>query len=609
MELKPLGIPGLDEILHGGLYKPSTVLIAGDAGAGKTTLIMQSLFIAAKERGERSLYISLVSESLKSLCEFTSNYSFYDQKMIDDGLINIVCLGANVLKEGDMAITEVIERHIEEIRPDKVVIDPITVLNVVSKSFEQRTMDLAEKREFGFNLFAKMKQWDTLLLLTSELPKESLKSSMWSYLVDGIIVLTDKKINNRRERLVEITKMRGLCYDRGEHVFKITNDGIEVFPRLSIEKSDARPSGERIHSGIATLDTMLGGGIIRPSATLVAGSSGVGKSIMGLHFINEGLESGEPAIIVSRFETADNIACAQKFGWDFEKFRNDGLLRFIHVHPEMMADEAAIRIKAAVADIGVKRIMFDSVTEYIHTISDTSDIKRHMHSLVSNLKNCNIVSVFISDAPTIGENTHEVDSSIAFMMDNIIMLRYVSVRSDTKRSITVLKEHGSDHEKGMREFIITDDGIHIKGLFEEKDISGSGFAYHNGHGPKDRIKVLAVDDDPFILNIIEDILPPASYVVVSAKNGKEALGMVFAESPDVILLDAMMPDMGGYEVVEKLKANEATSRIPIIMLTAMSEPEDEIRAIKLGVDDYITKPFEPTVLDPRIRMVLRRGMS
>ena len=607
MELKPLGIPGLDEILHGGLHKPSTVLIAGDAGAGKTTLIMQSLFSAAKERGESSLYISFVSESLESLCETISNYSFYDQTLIDEGLVNIVCLGAHVLKDGDMAVTEIIEKNIDSIRPDKVVIDPITVLEMVSKSFEQREMDNSEKREFGFNLLTKMKQWNTLVLLTSELPKESLKSSMWSYLVDGIIILTDKKIDERRKRLIEITKMRGLYYERGEHNFKITDDGIEVFPRLSVEKCETKPSDKRINSGISGLDKMLGGGLIQPSATLIGGSSGVGKSIMGLHFIKEGLESGEPAIIVSQLEDVECIGCGQKFGWDLDKFKQDGLLKFVFIHPEMMADEIAIRIRDVVAESGTKRILFDSATEYIHAISNTSDIKQHMHSLVRRLKNCNVSSMFVSDAPPAENKTHDIDESIAFMMDNIILLRYVKVGTENKRSITVLKEHGSDHEKGMREFVITDGGIEMKDMFEDKDISTNGNSRRAGNAPKDVIKILAVDDDPFILTIVKDILSSKMYDVITAKNGKEALGMIFAESPDLILLDAMMPDMGGYEVIEKLKAQEATSNIPIIMLTAMGEPEDEIRAIEMGVDDYITKPFEPTVLDPRIRMVLRRA--
>jgi len=608
MELIPLGIAGLDEILHGGLHKPSTTLIAGDAGAGKTTLIMQSLFNAAKERGGRSLYISFVSESRDSLCKVISNYSYYDQKLIDDGIVNIVCIDANILKSGDMAVTEAIEKHILNIKPETVVIDPITVLEIVSKSFEQREMDKTEKREFGFNLLMKMKQWNTMVLLTSELTKEELQASMWSYLVDGIIVLTDEKINGRRERLIEITKMRGMHYERGEHSFKITGDGIEVFPRLAVEICGAKPSGERVNSGIPKFDTMLGGGLIQPSATLIGGNSGVGKSIMGLHFIKEGLESGESALIVSNVEEYEVIDYAKKFGWNFEKFRNDGLLSFVLIHPEIMADEIAIRIRDATSKTNAKRVLFDSYTEYIHTISDTSNIKRHMYSLVRNLKNCNIISMFISNAPT-DDKTSAVDESIAFMMDNIILLGYIKRGAKTRRSITVLKEHGSDHDKCMREFLITDTGIDITVIIEENDISISEQLRHGDSDPKDKIKILAVDDDLFIITIIEDILPPDLYTVVSAKNGKEALGMVFSESPDLILLDAMMPDMNGHEVIENLKAHESTAKIPIIMLTAMSDPQDEIRAIEMGVDDYITKPFEPTILDPRIRMVLRRTYS
>ncbi|MCK5661383.1 MAG: response regulator transcription factor, partial [Methanosarcinales archaeon] len=122
-----------------------------------------------------------------------------------------------------------------------------------------------------------------------------------------------------------------------------------------------------------------------------------------------------------------------------------------------------------------------------------------------------------------------------------------------------------------------------------------------------RTRVLAVDDEPDILAIIKDSFMNEPYDIITATNGQEALDMVFKEAPDCILLDMMMPNMDGYQVMELLKERKSTCNIPIIMLTAKTEMEDKLKAMEMGADDYITKPFDPRELVARIRMVTRRG--
>jgi len=119
-------------------------------------------------------------------------------------------------------------------------------------------------------------------------------------------------------------------------------------------------------------------------------------------------------------------------------------------------------------------------------------------------------------------------------------------------------------------------------------------------------KVLVVDDDENVITIIRDFLEPYPFEVFDATNGKEAIGMAFAKSPDIMVLDIMMPHMNGYMVCEELKKHDHTKDIPVIILSAMTSVEDKLKAMELGINDYIEKPFDPRELRARIKMILKQ---
>lgn len=122
---------------------------------------------------------------------------------------------------------------------------------------------------------------------------------------------------------------------------------------------------------------------------------------------------------------------------------------------------------------------------------------------------------------------------------------------------------------------------------------------------KEKIKVLVADDDKNVIYIIKCSLSPDLFEILEAANGKEALGMVFAESPDILILDIMMPDMDGYKVCEELKEHDSTRNIPVIILSAKASVDDKLKAMCMGIRDYIVKPFDPRELEARIKMALR----
>ncbi|VVB96785.1 Chemotaxis protein CheY [uncultured archaeon] len=152
------------------------------------------------------------------------------------------------------------------------------------------------------------------------------------------------------------------------------------------------------------------------------------------------------------------------------------------------------------------------------------------------------------------------------------------------------------------------EGLRKKNMVDYEEIGPSKvwFLKKEKGKTEKKIKVLVADDDRNVINIIRDSLEPGLYEVLEAVNGKEALGMVFAESPDILVLDIMMPDMDGYNVCEKLKEQDSTKKIPIIILSAKTGVEDKLKAMELGIDDYMVKPFDPRELKARIKMRLER---
>lgn len=120
-----------------------------------------------------------------------------------------------------------------------------------------------------------------------------------------------------------------------------------------------------------------------------------------------------------------------------------------------------------------------------------------------------------------------------------------------------------------------------------------------------KINVLVVDDDRNVITIIRDTLEHDLFEIHEAETGKEALGMVFDAIPDIIILDIMMPSMDGYTVCKKLKERDRTKNIPIIILSAKTSLNDKLKAMEMGIDDYVVKPFDPLELRARIKMALK----
>jgi len=213
------GIPGLDEMIMGGFPSPSAILIAGEPGTGKTTMAVQSLLSGAKD-GERGLYITAISEPQWLVQKYLSTFNFYEQELVEREVVSFIDIGPALMKNpGEML--NIIKKRIEQHSPQRVVIDPITP---ICDLLQWR----GETREFIHELFAFLKAYGCVAMITAEMSYEDISHSIEGYMVDGVIVLSYPEEEKVRRKFLEVLKMRGTKHTTGRQLIDITDDGLAV---------------------------------------------------------------------------------------------------------------------------------------------------------------------------------------------------------------------------------------------------------------------------------------------------------------------------------------------------------------------------------------------
>lgn len=453
------GIPGLDEILDGGFTRPSTVLIAGTAGAGKTTFAMQSIFNAARN-DEVCMYVTALSEPVAMVNNFMSQFSFYNVSLLAQGNVKYVPVGIEIINEGLDAFASFLEDEIENIKPDRIVIDPITAIDM--------NLDENIRRRFYYELFVRMKSWNSLVLVTGEFNEENLLKSELSYISDGIIYLSNDLKNDRRVRSLEVLKMRGQNPSTGKHTYSITEDGITVYQRVQ-STPHKEYTNVRVPTGVTGLDEMCGGGLLCGTSTLISGGSGTGKTLIGLQFIIEGAKNGEPGIIVSFEEDEGQLkANAESVGYELGKYLESGMVRIFHTNSsDLDANAHTLQLKSMIEKMDAKRVLIDGIYGFQPALETTMELREHIHLLADFLKSKNVTSIFINEQTELSGKLTIAGNGTSYVMDTVILLRYVEIHSEMRKAISVLKMRGSKHDKEIRELEIGDKGIEVKLPFSD----------------------------------------------------------------------------------------------------------------------------------------------
>jgi len=453
IKLVKTGIAGLDDILRGGLSPGGLYLIEGTSGTGKTTLGLQFALEGAKH-GESVVYVTL-SETQRDLESVARSHGWdLDNVHIMQALAP-QAKAATMFYPSEVELEELMTRLKEEIQrigPARIVIDSLSEIRLMAEG------PLRYRREImGLKQFLASGR-STVLLLEEAAAESSLRT-----FADGVILLEQlaPEYGSERRRLW-IVKARGRRYAGGFHDFIIRKGGLEVFPRLVAAEHRGEHKPEMLPSGIASLDALLGGGLMTGGSTLLVGPAGTGKSSIAMQFAVSAAERGGNAaafIFDERPETA--IARASGLHMNIQEHLDDGRLRIQQVDPaELSAGQFAHIIRAEVESRKLSVLVIDSLNAYLQAMPDQRFLLAQMHELLTYLGQQGAATFLVmGQSGVVGDTLSPADAS--YLTDNMLLLRFFEAQGEVRKAISVVKKRGGSHEIAIRELKFGPEGITV----------------------------------------------------------------------------------------------------------------------------------------------------
>jgi circadian clock protein KaiC len=456
----PTGVPGLDEIVGGGLPEFSFNIVAGAPGSGKTTLAHQFVFANATPE-HPALYFTVLGEPAIKMLRYQQQYTFFDPAKLPDS-VRFINLSQVVLEKDLSAVLEEITKEVEKVSPNVVVVDSFRTMVRKSKDVGQLV-----EQSFIQRLALFLASWQATTFLIGEYSEEELRDNPIFTVADGLFWLRQTAERNSIVRKLQIVKLRGQASVPGLHTFRITNAGLQAFSRtfgLTRRKKKSH-SQRRLCFGIPKLDAMLGGGIPEGDSLLIAGASGTGKSVLATQFIAEGTRQGEPGIVAVFEERPEAYTeRADGLGLDLETPQKDGKLLILYLRPlDLSVDETMHAILDAVQKIGAKRLVIDSLAGFEMALSPgfREDFRESLYRMIFALTG---IGVTVLSTVEVDESFTEFPFStysISFLTDDIVRLRYVSIEGQLRKILVIIKMRGGEHSKDVVEYEITPGGVNI----------------------------------------------------------------------------------------------------------------------------------------------------
>jgi circadian clock protein KaiC len=440
----------LDEVLGGGLPANAISLIMGRPGTGKTILAQQYTFQNAQP-DRPVVYFSTVSEPLEKIARFGQSLAFFDTAAIGASVF-YEDLGAIVHQGGLSGVAEQVGRMVRERRPALIVIDSF-------KALQAFAADYGEFRKFLHELAGRLGAFPAASLWVGEYEDAEIASMAEFAVADAILSLTSERVGQREARFLQVKKLRGSAFRSGQHAYRLTGNGLRLFPRLADSPidQDYLLGDTRLSTGISALDYMLADGYWPGASTLIAGPSGSGKTLMGLHFVMNGARQGQPGVIATMQENPTQLQrVLAGFGWSLHEPRVEVMYRS---PVDIYIDEWVYDLMDTVERSGARRVLIDSLAEL--RISAGDDIRFHefTYSIVQRFSRQGVSVLMTSEIPRLFGADRISDSAVSPLADNVVMLGYQRERDTIGRTIAVIKTRASRHDPTVRKFVIGPQGI------------------------------------------------------------------------------------------------------------------------------------------------------
>lgn len=453
------GSPRLDAVLGGGLPTNAINLVIGPPGAGKTILADQYIFHNATE-DRPAVYYSTLSEPHEKLLRYGQSLSVFDVEAVGRRVF-YDALGPVVLAGGLGAVTKRVAEDIKVRRPSVIAIDSFRALSVYADERQFRTF-LAELADC-LTAFPVSAFW------VGEYTPEDIADAPEFAVADSIVSLSREDRGVREFRYLQVLKLRGSGFLSGKHACRLTADGVDVFPRLA-DPGDATAyptSLGRTSSGIAGLDALTEGGFLAGSSTLVAGPSGVGKTLMGMHWVFAGARAGGPSLIASFQENPSQLErVLSAYGWSLDE---ENMHLFYRSAVDLYIDEWMSLLLEQIERLGIRRVLVDSIGDLEVVAADETRFREFAYSFIQRCTRAGVSVMFTLELRDLFFTSRLGEGAFSHVADNVVLMQYVREGTRIKRAVTVIKSRGTGHDSQVHEFDITDDGVV---LGDPVDVSG-----------------------------------------------------------------------------------------------------------------------------------------
>lgn len=475
-------VPGLDTVLCGGFLRGGIYVVRGAPGSGKTILGNQICFENAR-RGGSSAYVTLLAESHARMMLHLESVDFFDPELAGDGVRYLSAYGA-LMKSGLPGVLDLIRAELPPKRGSRgkggqpeagnfIIIDGFLVISDASSSTSELKKFIQDLQLYADLVGA------TVLLLAGPTADETRPEYT---MVDGILELREHVHDLRAYREVRVRKLRGVAHLRGGHLFEISDRGITVHPRIEslygIPAIEDACGDMLVSSGVPQLDAMLAGGFKCGTTTLILGPSGVGKTTLGLHYLAAAPRKTR-SVMFGFYETPVRLLeKARSLNLALDSRISRGELDIVwQPSTEQNVDALAQRLLDAIAREGAERVFIDGLDGFQRATIHPERLHHIFTALANELRVRGVTTLYTYEVPKfVGPGLESPVTGVSSLAENLLYLRFVELRSHMYRLLSILKVRDSSYDASLREFHITDQGIHLQKTFESAEAILTGSA-------------------------------------------------------------------------------------------------------------------------------------